>query len=918
MPDTLDFVPRMSRRRVLAAMAAAAALGSGCSKPPRERILPWVRMPEMQAAGQPAYYASAFVRDGWAHGVLVGTEDGRPIKIEGNPEHPSSLGATDVFAQASVLQLWDPQRSRTVARQAAGEPASWAAFETTWAQRLQRARAGQGAGLALLTGPVTSPSLLAQVGALLGRFPRATWHVHDPLASDAAREGSVACLGRDLLPVYDFARASCVVSLGADPFSDGPGAVRHAMDWSTRRRRGEAASLFAAEATPGLFGARATHRVALSPPEIDRLVVRIAQALAPGAAAAAGFEGALVRAVQAAGSQALLVPGPHLSAHAAALVHAMNAHLGAAGQTVRYIAPPWHALQPASLPALVDAMQAGAVDTLLVLDANPAYDAPAAFRQALARVPLSVHAGLTRDETGAACTWHLPLAHDYERWGDALAHDGTVTLVQPAIAPLHDARSPNELLALLAGDDTRDGHALVQRHWRQAWGGGFEERWRESLRLGRVEGSAPQPAAAAPKPLAALLATPSAADEPPSLVAVFPPDPSAHDGRFAGNAWLQELPRPFTKYTWDNALLLGPATARGLGVETGDVVRAIANGSQVEAPAWVLAQHAEQTVTVPLGYGRVRAGPVGDGVGFDGYRLKPAAGLRGALKLERTGRRHEFAVTQRTMDQHGRELARTVARGGRIAQPALPSLYPEPPRPEDGSPAWAMTIDLDTCIGCNACTIACQAENNIPVVGREEVARGREMHWIRVDRYETPEAAGSIFQPVPCMHCEKAPCEVVCPVGATMHDTDGLNVQVYNRCIGTRFCSQNCPYKVRRFNFLQYSDSTTETLKGQRNPNVTVRERGVMEKCTYCIQRIARARQHSQATGRPLEDGDVVTACQAVCPARAIHFGDLHQAGGELARDRASPRHYALLHELNTRPRTTYLARLRDGEGGES
>jgi molybdopterin-containing oxidoreductase family iron-sulfur binding subunit len=555
-------------------------------------------------------------------------------------------------------------------------------------------------------------------------------------------------------------------------------------------------------------------------------------------------------------------------------------------------------------------MRSGGVATLFVLDANPVYEAPGAFAQALARVPFTIHAGLYRDETAHACGWHLPLSHDCERWGDALAHDGSVTLVQPAIAPLYDTRSPNELLALLARDALRDGYALVQRQWRAAWGADFDARWRDSLQRGMVEGSAAPAVPAPAKPLAALLAPVNEASA-TGLTALFAADPSTHDGRFANNAWLQELPRPFTKLTWDNALLLSPRDAAAIGAATGDVVRASVDEARIEAPVWVLATQAEGVVTVPLGYGRRAGGRVGDGVGFDGYALKPAGAVTAPVRLERLGRQHDFAVTQHTISQHGRELARTVRPGERIEERQHASLYAGPPRPEDGSAAWAMSIDLDACIGCNACTIACQAENNIPVVGKEQVALGREMHWIRVDRYEAPELAGSIFQPVPCMHCEKAPCELVCPVGATVHDTEGLNVQVYNRCVGTRFCSQNCPYKVRRFNFLQFSDETTESLKGQRNPNVTVRQRGVMEKCTYCLQRIARARQHAQAEGRPVGEGEVITACQAVCPTRAIRFGDLRHAGNAVNTDRQSPRHYALLGELNTQPRTTYLARVR-------
>ncbi len=408
--------------------------------------------------------------------------------------------------------------------------------------------------------------------------------------------------------------------------------------------------------------------------------------------------------------------------------------------------------------------------------------------------------------------------------------------------------------------------------------------------------------------IARLPARPPAVPATGTLVAQFAPDPAAHDGHFANLGWLQELPRPFTKLTWDNALLIGPGTAAALQLATGDRVRAHVDGRHVDAPVWVSERHAEGVATLPLGYGRPTAGRVGSGVGFDAYALQGLEPLP-ALTLEPLGSRHAFAVTQREISQHGRDIARTVAPDQALPPPALrPSLYPEVAAA--AGPAWAMVIDLDACVGCNACTVACQAENNIPVVGKEQVARGREMHWIRVDRYDVPEIDNTVFQPLPCMHCEKAPCELVCPVGATVHDSEGLNVQVYNRCIGTRFCSNNCPYKVRRFNFLQFSDATTESLKGQRNPDVTVRQRGVMEKCSYCLQRITRARHHAEQTGQPVADGDVVTACQAACPTRAIHFGDLNQPESDVRRLRDSPRHYALLGELNTQPRTTYLARV--------
>jgi molybdopterin-containing oxidoreductase family iron-sulfur binding subunit len=882
-----EHVIRIHRRDALRFMAASMALASSaCTRLPRERIYPWVDMPEARADGSPVYYASAVLRDGFAQGVLVATHDGRPTKVEGNPLHPSSLGATDVFAQAAVLDLWDPDRSQAVmqrlGRERRGPPAisSWSAFETAW-------RGLDASEVRLLTGPVTSPTLRAQIDAFLKRRPGARWHQYGTVTAP-----------RDMHAVYHFDKARCVASFGGDPFSDAPGAVRCAMDWAQRRAQAGPQQAFAVEVAPGLFGARADRRIALAPHEIEAMVTRLASNQP-----APGFETQLLAALQAAGNEALAVPGPELSLRAHALVHALNARLGAMGRTVDLLAPLAWAPDAGSLQELARDMRAGRVQALVILDANPAYDTPGelGFAELLAKVPFSVHAGQYRDETARACEWHLPLSHTFEQWSDALAHDGTACIVQPAIAPLYDTRSAHEIMALLARDDVRDGHAIVRRTWQSKLPGEFESAWREALRKGVVEGNTPAP-------VTLEVAGQPDAPQPTGLVARFAPDASVHDGRFANNAWLQELPRPFTKHTWDNAAFVGPRTATQAGVQTGDVVRITTGSRWIEAPVWVMAAHAEGVVTLPLGYGRTRAGRVGDGVGFNAYALMPARGGAVEADIEPTGRKHGFAVTQHTLDPSGREPARTITVGERIEpDPQAPSLYPRWTYPDH---AWAMTIDLDACIGCNACTIACQAENNIPVVGKEEVARGREMHWIRVDTYDSPELANTIFQPLPCMHCEQAPCELVCPVGATMHDSEGVNVQVYNRCIGTRFCSNNCPYKVRRFNFLQFTDETTESLKGQRNPNVTVRQRGVMEKCNYCLQRIARARQHAQRTGVPLADGDVVTACQAVCPTRAIHFGDLNDAASEVVKLRASPRHYALLAELNTKPRTTYLARV--------
>jgi Fe-S-cluster-containing dehydrogenase component/anaerobic selenocysteine-containing dehydrogenase len=927
----------LDRRAFLKLMAASAALaGAGCSGPPQEVIVPYVRMPEMMVPGRPVYYASAFVHRGRAEGVLVECNMGRPTKIEGNPQYPASLGATSTFAQASILQLWDPDRSQSVYRGKA--ISTWEAFETALQARRAHWDSNGGSGLRILTGTITSPTLADQLAALLRRYPNARWHCHDALHDDAGIEAAHMAFGEpaDMLP--QLGKARIVVTIDADLFDDWPGALRHARDFAQLRRssRNDGNRLYAIEPRLTLTGARADNRLELSPRDIERLIWRVAERIGMSgvqrdSSSAPGVElerwdAALAKMLFAHRGESIIVAGGCISAHTRALVHAMNAMLGNIGKTIMPIAPVEAGTlnHLDSISSLAVDMHAGAVDSLIMLDVNPAYDAPSdmMFERALSKVPFSVHLGLYRDETGQRSAWHLPQSHGYEAWSDARAHDGTASIVQPVIAPLYGGRSPHELIALASRDDMRNGHALVRRYWsRHAVGTDFEAFWQDALRSGVIRGSAfpalrlkrPQVPPAPPAPLS----TPFDAS---TLVATFVADPASGLGEFANNGWLQELPRPFTKLTWDNAALVGTETAKTHGLESGDVVRLNLKGAPEHAldiPVWVLPQHAEGVVTLPLGYGRTAAGRVGNGVGFDTYRLRTTATMRtnAELQLRKTGRTHVLATTQHHFTMEGRDIVRMATleefrRNPHFAtdepKKRVPkeSLYPDW---EYNDYKWGMAIDLNACIGCNACTIACQAENNIPVVGKEEVLRGREMHWIRVDHYVVG-AARSVFQPVPCMHCETAPCEEVCPVGATVHDSEGLNVQVYNRCVGTRFCSNNCPYKVRRFNFLQYSNNDVESLKAVQNPEVTVRRRGVMEKCTYCLQRITRARIEAEKLGRKVQDGEVVTACQAVCPTEAILFGDLNDPHSKVNRAKASPLDYALLSELNTRPRTTYTA----------
>lgn len=896
-----------ARRRFLKLMAASAALaGAGCSGPPAETIVPYATMPEQGVPGLPMFYATAFVRNGLAHGVLVESNMGRPTKVEGNPDHPVSAGATDVFAQASILQLWDPDRSQAVFR--GEEMATWGAFEAALQARRPRFEQDGGAGLRILTGTVTSPTLAAQIAALQQRLPNLRWHAWDPLHDDGAAHAAQLAFGRPLDPVYRLDEAQVVLALDADLFGTLPGSLAHARAFTAPRRLGaapDANRLYVLEATPTLTGAYADARLARAPHEIEAALMRIASRLGvgadPGRAADAALDrwgAAVAQALDGARGAALVVAGPNVSPAGRALAYALTQRLNGPLAFIEPVerSPLDHG---ASIAALAGDLRAGRVDTLLMLDANPAYDAPADldFGALLRRVPLSAHLGLYRDETARAAGWHLPMAHCYEAWSDARAHDGTASIVQPLIAPLYGGRSAHEILALLAGAETRNGHALV----RATWGGG-DAAWRDSLRRGSVAGSAARPVSVPAARPPGTMPVPAA----PPLVALFAPDPAVDGGAFANNAWLQELPRPLTSLTWDNAALIGPATAQRLGLADGAVARLRVDGRTVDAPVLVVAGQAEGVVTLPLGYGRRAAGGVGEGVGFDAYRLRTRVSLP-ALTVERTGRTHDLVFRQKEVDMQGRSPVQVRVHVRELARerPEQASMYPER---EYKDYKWGMAIDLNACIGCASCTIACQAENNIPVVGKEEVARGRSMHWIRVDRY----VAGprTLFQPVPCMHCEHAPCEEVCPVGATMHDSEGLNVQVYNRCIGTRFCSNNCPYKVRRFNFLQYANQKVESLKALQNPEVTVRRRGVMEKCSYCLQRITRARIEAEKAGRRIRDGEMVTACQAVCPTRAIRFGDLNDPASDVVAAKASPLDYHLLEELNTRPRTSYLRRV--------
>jgi molybdopterin-containing oxidoreductase family iron-sulfur binding subunit len=878
--------------------------------------------------------------------------------------------------QASILDLYDPDRSQSVTHN--GEISTWARFLGELNDLLKRQESNRGAGLRFLTETVSSPTLAAQLGDLLKRFPAAKWHQFQPLTRDNVREGSRLAFGQVLETQHRFDKAAVILSLDSDFLYTHPDRLRYTRQFADRRRilagKNEMNRLYVVESSPSVTGTMAEHRLPMASGAIEQFAWQLVGHL--GAASAAGkttiepadetrWLTAVVKDLQQHRGACVVIAGESQPASVHALVHWINEALGNVGQTVFYTesaeAQPLNQME--SLRGLTRDMQSGAVETLFILGGNPVYTAPAdlGFAAALGKVKQSIHLGLELDETAALSTWHIPQAHYLESWGDARAFDGTVSPLQPLIAPLYDGKSAHELLGAMAQQQPmRSDYEIVREYWssQRLWPE-FESGWRKALHDGFIAGTAFQQKQARlqegllqklprsqPSAHNDVVAERLVASAPPdsnsdflepsrktltslSNVEVnFRPDPSIWDGRFANNGWLQECPKPVSKLTWDNAVLISPALAEMGKLSNGDMVEINFGGASVHAPVWIMPGQAREAVTLTMGYGRTRVGRVGQGVGFDAYPLRRTDALwfgTGA-KLTTLGKKHLLVSTQthHHIDSLERQVYRSSTLTDYLTSPDRVKRSVEEPEKEetlyypneykyDGY-KWGMSIDLTTCIGCNACLVACEVENNIPVVGKDQVHRNREMFWIRIDTYYQGTLDNPEFNhmPVPCMHCEHAPCELVCPVEATVHDSEGLNLQVYNRCVGTRFCSNNCPYKVRRFNFLRYANYEQPNYKSMYNPEVTVRWRGVMEKCTYCIQRISAARIAAEKGNRRIAEGEVRTACQEACPAEAIVFGDLNAPGSKVARLKKHPLDYSMLGQLNTRPRTTYAAKVRN------
>lgn len=955
---------QVDRRTVLSYLAASVGLAglSACTSLPEREIVPYVQQPEYLIPGKPRFYATAMQLGDRVVGLLAETHLGRPTKLEGNPSHSASLGATGIYAQAEILTLWDPHRAATVRR--GRDTATWGAFEQEAVRIREDTQSESGRGFRLLTGAVRSPSMVASIQELLRLFPEARWHTYEAAQRGSESAEGVPSKGQQARPVYRISNADVIVALDADFLGGMPGSLAYAREFASRRKpsipRAGMNRLYVAEPTPSITGSCADHRLAARCDFIP-LVAQALQAELDASAsnsAACAIGAAAQDWVRKAAAdlksnrgKSLVIPGEFQPELVHRLVDRMNEALGNDGNTIQWADPDRQSfpLESGTLRSLIDDMEAGAVETLLILDTNPVYSAPEASRivHAMEKVPLRLHAGLYETETSRLCHWNLPMAHFLESWSDLCAFDGTCSIVQPTIRPLKGQKPALEILASLVGSPLKTDSEIVKAYWRQRTSNdqlgdaaNFEQFWRRSLRDGVIHKGilgSDSSIVGAKRP-----AIETAANETPpaernvrsdnELELVFRPDPTLFDGRYTDNGWLQELPNPITSLTWGNAALIAPQTAQRLGLENEDVVeialsRSSSDGSSsasrsIQIPVLIVPGHAEHSIVLHLGSGREKASE-GERVGVDVNPLRTwnaEWNVTGAT-LRKLGYRIPLALRQHHQNMENRDLIRSwtldeIHSTARAAEegthPPPISLYPE--HFDRVSPQWGMSIDLSACIGCAACSIACQAENNISIVGAEEVRRGRIMHWIRLDTYfeGVPSAPGIHHQPVPCMQCENAPCEVVCPVGATAHSEEGLNQMVYNRCVGTRYCSNNCPYKVRRFNFFQFADYETESLKGQRNPDVSVRSRGVMEKCTYCVQRIEEAKIHAKVNGQPLIDGQIVTACQQVCPTQAIVFGNIADPDSRVSQSKADARNYTLLDELNTRPRTSYLADIRN------
>ncbi len=942
-----EWVDPVSRRGFMKLMGASMALAglAGCTKQPDEPIFPYIKQPEDLILGKPMYFATAHPFPTGAVPTLVKADQFRPIKIDGNPEHAYNQGSSDVFTQGSLLALYDPDRSKRVTLR--GENREWSEFARTFRDAVVASNGGT--GIYFLSTTITSPTLARQWKAVQAAYPQAKLVQYDPAIAGTA-------LANSAIPQYDLSGADVIVSLDADFLSGAayPGHHKLVREYAARRKDpAKLNRLYSIESTPTTTGMKAEHRLVLRASEVPAFAAALAAAVgasgvqAPSYAWTAEqqkFLAALAKDLKANAGKSAVLPGIYQDASVTVLAAAINAALGNVGKTVSVSSEPLNPLpsdQIADMKALVADLNAGKVEWLIILNSNPIYSSPADldFPSAFNKARMVAHLGPHQDETGQIAHWHIPSAHPLEFWSDARSYDGTVSIVQPLIDPLYGGRTAHDVLQMLLAEPLLSSYAAVRETWKTAIKGDFETGWRKALHAGWIEDTKFDSSG---KAASAAINVPAPSPK-ENIEIIFRPDPTIYDGRFSNVGWLQELPKPVTSLSWDNAAIVSGATLTELKLEEDDIVEITVGSGKVKAPVIVAPGHPDNSVTVYLGYGREAAGRVGSGTGFNAYQIRPTwAPFYATGSIKKVDGKWGIAITKshyqdhrsKTFSDYGdqnRSLEAVEALGPRgiIRYATLDEYKQNPGFANEGEGhektsmgtsmfpnwtytenAWGMSIDMNSCTGCNACVIGCYAENNIAVVGKQQVRIGRNMQWIRIDSYFEGDLASprAHFQPMLCQHCENAPCEQVCPVGATVHTPEGLNTMVYNRCVGTRYCSNNCPYKVRRFNFLLFSDYETESLKLMRNPDVSVRSRGVMEKCSYCVQRITAARIEADKENRAIKDGEVRTACQQACPAQAITFGNINDKASRVAKLRSDERTYQVLADQNTRPRTTYVA----------
>jgi len=943
-----EWVDPVSRRGFMKLMGASMALAglAGCTKQPDEPIYPYVKQPEDLVLGKPNYFATAHPFVTGAVPLLVKSDEFRPIKVDGNPDHAYNHGSSDPFSQGTLLGLYDPDRSQHVMYR--GENSEWAEFSQALQQKVASTK--DGTGIYFLSATIASPTLARQWKAVQAAWPKAKLVQYDPAVA-----GTSVATGQTVQ--YALSDADVIVSLDADFLSGAayPGFHKLVREYAERRKSPENGlnRLYAVESTPTTTGMKAEHRLGLRASEVPAFAAELAKAVGVAGVSAPAYAwtaeqqkylAALAKDLKAHAGRSVVIAGLYQDPSVAALALAINSALGNVGKTVQVAAEPLNPLpsdQMADMKALVADMNGGKVDWLIILNANPMYTAPAdlGFAAAFNKVETVAHLGMHLDETGQIAHWHIPAAHYLESWSDARSYDGTVSVVQPLIDPLYGGRTAHDVFQSLLNDPMLSAYEAVRTTWKPAIKGDFETGWRKALHAGWIEDTA-FANTASPRIAIPQVPAPSAKD---AVEIIFRPDPNIYDGRWSNVGWLQELPKPVTSLSWDNAAIVSGTTLTKLGLEEDDIVELSVGGGSVKAPVIVAPGHPDNSVTVYLGYGREFAGRVGSGAGFNAYLIRTTtAPFYATGSIKKADGKWGIAITKSHYQDHRSKMFGGEGSGnnsleadealgprGIIRYATLEEFKANPgfahegeghdtpsldtslfPNWEYKENAWAMSIDMNSCVGCNACIVSCYAENNIAVVGKQQVRIGRNMQWLRIDTYFEGDLAAprAHFQPMACQHCENAPCEQVCPVGATVHTPEGLNTMVYNRCVGTRYCSNNCPYKVRRFNFLLFSDFETESLKLMRNPDVSVRSRGVMEKCSYCVQRITVARIEADKENRPVRDGEVVTACQQACPASAITFGNMNDKTSRVAKLRANERSYQVLADQNTRPRTTYVA----------